>query len=397
MIRHKIFTELFKNAKLINSETFFIGLSIVSLVYSLYFISVGLIGLTILSFFRGKWDNTIFFRNKWMLFPALIFLVSFLFGIGGDDTAFWLGRMRIHLPFLILPLVFLRLAPISLNTFIGFHLLLIGALVTVLAGSLVYYGLNFEMVQNGIQQGRSVPVPVNHIRLSLILVYGIFMTWWIRDQFKEWKTLLLLIMLFLILGLHYMAVRNGLLAFYLLFFVEAFRRVKLYAFIVFLVPVVFFFSIPSFKAKIGYSIYELKKTLSGEGSGYSTGDRVKSIQDGWILFKQNPWFGVGTADLKGEMSKLKEGNGKLIMPHNQWINVLAASGIFGLILFFTGYLAPLATPGMFRFMPAIWLYGILTLSMVFESILDTSDGVGFFLIFLLVSFNYLRHDFSNRR
>lgn len=332
-----------------------------------------------------------------MLFPALIFLVSFLFGIGGDDTAFWLGRMRIHLPFLILPLVFLRLAPISLNTFIGFHLLLIGALVTVLAGSLVYYGLNFEMVQNGIQQGRSVPVPVNHIRLSLILVYGIFMTWWIRDQFKEWKTLLLLIMLFLILGLHYMAVRNGLLAFYLLFFVEAFRRVKLYAFIVFLVPVVFFFSIPSFKAKIGYSIYEFKKTLSGEGSGYSTGDRVKSIQDGWILFKQNPWFGVGTADLKGEMSKLKEGNGKLIMPHNQWINVLAASGIFGLILFFTGYLAPLATPGMFRFMPALWLYGILTLSMVFESILDTSDGVGFFLIFLLLSFNYLRHDFSNRR
>ena len=172
---------------------------------------------------------------------------------------------------------------------------------------------------------------------------------------------------------------------------------KYYAFIVFLVPIVFFFSIPSFKAKIGYTIYEFQKTLLGEGSGYSTGDRVKSIQDGWILFKNNPWFGVGTADLKTEMSKLNVVNRNLIMPHNQWINVLAASGIFGMILFFMGYFGPLAIPEMLRFMPVIWLYGIFTLDMVFESILDTSDGVGFFLIFLLLSFNYLRYDFSDRR
>jgi len=356
-----------------------------------------MIGLAIVSVFWGKPDKDIFSRNKWILFPALIFFVSFLFGIGGEDTTFWLGRMRIHLPFLILPLVFLRLTPISLNSFIRFHLLLIGVLVTVLVGSLIYYGLNFEVVQKGIQQGRSVPVPVNHIRLSLILVYGIFMTWWIRDQIKGRKTLLLLIMIFLIFGLHYLAVRNGLLAFYILFFIEVFRRVKFYAFIVFLVPVIFFFSIPSFKAKIGYSIYEFKKTLSGEGSGYSTGDRVKSIQDGWILFKENPLFGVGTADLKTEMSKLNSGNRKLIMPHNQWINVLAASGIFGLIFFFAGFFGPLTIPGMLRFMPVIWLYGIFIFSMIFESILDTSDGVGFFLIFLLLSFNYLRYDFSNRR
>lgn len=397
MIRHNIYPELFKKAKLINSETFFIGLTIVSLITSLYLISVGMIALTIISIFYKKWEKEIFLKYLPILGLSLIFLVSFLFGIGGDDHTFWLGRIRIHLPFLILPLVFLSLAPISKELFVSFHVLLILVLVIVLIGSILYYGFNFESVQQDLKEGRSVPVPVNHIRLSLMLVYGILMAWWIRDQSEKGKTILFLSIIFMIIGLHYVAARNGLFAFYILFLIEAYRKFRGYSLFLLMIPILLFLSVPSFKAKIGYTIFEIKKTINGQGSGYSSGDRWDSIKDGWKLFKENPFFGVGTADLKMKMKELNPNKQRLIMPHNQWVNVLAASGIVGAFLFFAGYFAPLIIPEIFNFLPVRWLYGILTLSMLFESTLDTSDAVGFFLIFLLISVNFKRYDFSHRR
>jgi hypothetical protein len=330
MIRHNVYPELFKKAKLINSETFFIGLTIVSLITSLYLISVGMIALTIISIFYKKWEKEIFLKYLPILGLSLIFLVSFLFGIGGDDHTFWLGRIRIHLPFLILPIVFLSLAPISKELFVSFHVLLILVLVIVLVGSILYYGFNFESVQKDLREGRSVPVPVNHIRLSLMLVYGILMAWWIRDQSEKGKTILFLCIIFMIIGLHYVTARNGLFAFYILFLIEAYRKFRGYSLFLLMIPILLFLSVPSFKAKIGYTIFEIKKTINGQGSGYSSGDRWDSIKDGWKLFKENPFFGVGTADLKMKMKELNPNKQRLIMPHNQWVNVLALQGILPL-------------------------------------------------------------------
>jgi O-antigen ligase len=388
MIGHK---QLLLKAKLINSPTFFMGLAILSLVYSLYFISIGLIGWALVTIINPKIERGVVKRHYRILLLALIFFVSLIWGIGGDDPSFWMGRIRLHVPFLVLPAVFLMAQPISFKQYVWYHYIFLGSLVTVIIGTVIYYVFNFEVVQLGLREGRAIPVPVNHIRLSLMLVYGIFMCWWIRERVEGFRTLGLVIGILLILGLHFLAVRNGLFVFYVLVFLELFRRVRFYALILFLVPVFFVGVFPSFRAKVGYTMYEIKKIWEGSGDGYSTGDRMDSVMDGWKLFTSKPWFGVGTANLRLEMKKLNEGKERLIMPHNQFVNVLSAAGIIGFLIFYFGYLGPLTVPGMMEWQPVRWLYGIITLSMIFESTLDTSDAVGFFLIFLLLSFHYLRY------
>src|SRR5947207_1572914 len=80
----------------------------VSMLTSRYMISVGMILLILNSLISSslKSDFKAFISNKVMLAITSLFFLYLISGLYSADHAYWLERLRIKLPFLLLPFAF---------------------------------------------------------------------------------------------------------------------------------------------------------------------------------------------------------------------------------------------------------------------------------------------------
>ncbi|HUW04873.1 MAG TPA: O-antigen ligase family protein [Williamwhitmania sp.] len=120
----------------------------------------------------------------------------------------------------------------------------------------------------------------------------------------------------------------------------------------------------------------------------------------FLLIKEHPVWGVGTGDVRDMLQKQYERQGmtnaaqERLNAHNQYLETWLGTGIFGLL----ALLAMLFVPLWVGVKKGDWLVvGFLSLcsvSFMFESMLNTIAGVGFFAIFytLLVSNLAVRHE-----
>jgi len=135
-------------------------------------------------------------------------------------------------------------------------------------------------------------------------------------------------------------------------------------------------------------LYDYKMFKKGEGQNLSDSERLYSYQIGYEIFKDSPILGCGIGDLRklcGEkfMSKYQMDVSKY--PHNQYLFILAGSGILGLVLFLIGMCYPIfyfrkKQDSLFF---AIWL--IVIISFLVENTIERSYSISFFLLFFLGS------------
>lgn len=338
---------------------------------------------------------------------TFFFLIVFLSGWQTDDWHYWFERLRIKLPFLILPFAFAGLPTFYKKQYESLVYFLLILLVITCIGIGINYTLHFDVINESIKHGKAVPTPCNHIRFSLLLSLGILGGSWLswkqfyrRFQWEKWFIRISTGFLFGFIFL--LTVRSGLVAlygallvllFYYVYVTKRYLKATLITGALIAMPLIAYFFFPTFNAKVGYVKEDLAMHQQGKGENYSDSGRLTSILIGLQIARDHFPMGVGAGNLQKEVEKIYARDypnaPEVKLPHNQFVWVFASTGLAGLLLFCAAFFYPLLYNEQYRQPIFLAFYAIIFSSFLTESTLETSLGVGLYLFFLLLSLNYM--------
>lgn len=141
------------------------------------------------------------------------------------------------------------------------------------------------------------------------------------------------------------------------------------------------------KARLIKLMYEIDFYRKGFGvNGSSLGMRFEFWKNGWSIFKENIFTGVGIGDLQKEFNDAYERNNTTLKmenrlrAHNQYLTIAISTGIFGFFYFLFALFYPLFNYRNRNFYYLTFFF-ILLLSMTTEDTLETQAGATFFSFF----------------
>lgn len=345
----------------------------------------------------------IYFKNPVLWGFSLIFITYLISGLYSDNLSDWWLRVNTKLAFVALPFGFIVLRNQSLRSFHWLLYLFFWMATVTSLFVLIHYLKNFEVVNFHYSLGQVMDTPYSHVRFSLIICFAVFVGWYLYQSdfqplFRGKKIPVLIAVVFLILFLHILAVRSGLLAFYLCsvfiliryIFLKRRRQIALMVLMIIVVlPFLAYLFLPSFKEKVHYMRYDLETFFRDQNThGLSDAARILSIQNGIKIGKENFLIGTGTGDLQQEADKYYAQYPDIPqekrLPHNQFVFVFAATGIVGLLAFCWGIFLPVFYRKSFMNPLFICLNIIIFSSCLTESTLEEQIGTCFYLVFVLL-------------
>ena len=343
----------------------------------------------------------LYLRRPVFYINVLFFLVILLSGINSTDRHQWLVFLQIKVPFLLLPFAFCGFDFVD-RAFLNKILLLLVSCMSVSAVCvMVHYGLHYDEINEHILMGGIIPVPFSHIRYTLMLVFSFFILIWLWEQrIVVRRYILLIATLFFFVVIHILSSRSAWLALYvglLFYFITYIYRSRKYligalmAGVFILMPFILYQLIPSFHNKVGYMRYTMEQYQSGHLDDMSDAMRITSWKTGIALIREHPYVGVGVGDLLAESQKKSRelfpamtNDADRKMPHNEFIWIWAATGIFGLMAYCVAFFYPLIAGIGFRNWLFVMLYIIFFTSFLTEPSIEEQIGSTFYLVFLLI-------------
>ncbi len=416
-----------ESGQIANSERdfqiLFLGVSAIffaSLLYSTFLLSVamfamgtlGICDVTLKPLRIRLRPNLLVKVQKWMNEPVwwvitLPFLVVLFGGLYSEDSSFWLSRLRLRAPFLLLPLAWYLMPPISRNTYYRMFALFILIVFLSTIPVLWEFGANYEQVLFRLQRGHVISTPGNHIRYSLLIAICCLASFILHKRKFRWfypeePKIYLTLSVYFFFVLHILAIRSGIAALYLTILVFIFislivhRRARTLLYIVGLaaVPLITYHTLPTFRNKIQYMIEDYSRYRLKKWNAYSDSERLLSLRAGLDLASDNLLTGVGPGDLRRSMKKyfLEEyDKNTYILPHNQWISILTGSGIIGLLLILLSFFLPILNRSHFREPLFLAANSIIFFSFFAENTLETSRGVAIYIFLLLAGLKFLQN------
>ncbi|WP_324675590.1 O-antigen ligase family protein [Hymenobacter sp. GOD-10R] len=348
-------------------------------------------------------------HNPAVVFAALLYAVLVFSGLYTTEWGIWRHELFRQLPLLGVPLTFAVAVPLS-----GRQRFLLGCMFvlgTALLGTdtLVRYLLTASEVHEMFNTGQNIQTVtgVFHIHFSVMLAlafyFGVLLQ---RSAYatRLWRWLLLLAVLLIVVVLHVLAYRTGLLVFYSTLLFDAVvlivaRRQFLWglgALIMFAVlPWLAYKTLEPIQARVNGTYYDLEQfSLNHDINNFSLSKRLAAWQTAQAVVAQHPWFGVGLADTEPAMMEeyrwrdfgLQPVN--WVMVHNQYLHYLLGAGIVGLFVWLLVLLGPLAQPRVRRNPYVIHFLLILCVAMLVDSLLQLQIGFNLFVFlygFLVVN------------
>lgn len=333
------------------------------------FIYLGLMFFYLWIVFSGFWSqDTFYFFQKMNLKSALI-AVAFSF--------FWIPNISIkHLE---------KIAQFILCIFI---------VSTFFVGYM--YLQNHIIFSQNIMKGQALWVPIrSHIRYGLLLNFcfllSLFFSYYYHTSKLLKSKIYAALAIYFLLFIHFLSVRSAILSLYVsllcfgVFWILKTRKYIQGAFVALGLVLIFYsmvLTIPTLSKKVGYMRWDIQEFLANPAHQYSDGSRWHSIQVGLEIFKKQTLLGVGEGDMKQAISSytgLEKGE-ETMLPHNEFVYIMAANGIVGLCIFFT----VLCYSIWYAWSNKLWLPFAYTASMIaafmVEPMLETQLGV---LVFVL--------------
>ena len=293
---------------------------------------------------------------------SLLFFLPFISGLWSDDKTQWLDISRIKLPLLFLPLAFASPFKFSKKQWEILAFIFIALVIAGTLWSMFHYVTNMPAVHEEYLHAKTMITPLmnDHVRFSWLVSAGILASgylWGIkRKQDKLIAWILFVAAVWLIVFLHILAARTGLLSFYVfIFFIVLwliFKKAKpLYAIfllaVIILLPMLAYFVFPTFQNRVKYFLYSqayFKEAHYLPGSNDAI--RVISIKAGWNLMNENPVTGVGFGDVLNETKKWYNNHypqmieEEKIYPASEWIMYGVSCGWPGLLVFIFVMIVP---------------------------------------------------------
>ncbi len=383
------------------------NLVVVSLFFSKFLLTLGMIGLIANAILNPNLKSYLqkFVNNRVALAFTALFVLYLLSYFNSENLHYWGERQRIKLPFLILPFAVSSLFPLPKKRF---EMMLAIFFLTIFLSSIysmINFSFHFAEISNGYYSAKTMWTPKDHIRFSLAVAMCVWIGLYLyRESFFIWhkneKYFFLSASFLLIIYLHILSVRSGLLGFYFsaFYFVLYFLLIKKqwkYALVLsFTMMIVFLLAInfsPTLSKKINYMHYDVAHFFDGSNVSYhSDAARLMSQKMSWEVIKKNIWLGVGVGDVEDKVKneyavqhpEIEEN--QRLEPHNQFLFCWAALGLIGLILFFAPIFSIFFTENNFRNWLFSTVYLILLSSFFTEATLETQVGTALFLFFVLL-------------
>ena len=340
-------------------------------------------------------------KRRELVVLSLLLLVPAVSFFWSDDKAYWLRMVQTRLPFLVLPWAFANFPMLTERQWKSVLYLLVWFMVGVCIAVGINFLVHFDAVIEGLGRGNPMPVPRSHVRFSLILATAILSGGWLWQQgfwlFKTWERKALAIaVVFLFVFIHVLSVRGGLFSLYaaLLFALlryvwQSKRWLMGVAALAALVAGLWIATetVPSLKMRIAYMKYDWERFSTHDGGHlYSDAVRWVSLQSGWKLWQENPVLGTGAGDLLNETKRV---TAELFptyaqeprLPHNQFIFILASTGLLGLGMSLMAFFCPLYV-GRKNFL--FLAFQIMAFaSFLIECTIENAIGVSWFLFYSL--------------
>ena len=370
----------------------------------------GMVGLALFQWYPEKlrwgWRQTLpqalrRLRSDPSWFAAAIpfFLVLFT-AIYSSDGDYTLNRLQVKIPFLVLTFAFAGLPVGEKRTYFQLHYLLLVLMCMAAVPVVVEYVSDPSLYNDLLRQGRHLPTPSNHIRFSMVGALAFCSGLYLYQQRFVWRNqkerILQVVMLIFLFGfLHLLAVRSGLLVLYVgilfslaryIFLSRQWIRGGLLVFLLAATPVVAYFAVPAFHAKVRYMMWDIHQMTQGKDIDNSDSNRIRSMQIGWQIFRENPVLGIGIGDLRNEMEIRYQEQApqfKSLIPHNQWLYILAGSGLLGLLVFAWAFFYPIFYKQRYRNDLLVLLLLIYFITYWFEPTIENNFGISILLLFLL--------------
>jgi len=279
----------------------------------------------------------------------------------------------------------------------------------VSSGVFINYLLHFQEFNELYGKGQVIPTPIHHIRFSLLIVVAIASQIYmiLKGEFGftfVTKKIAYLLVVILIVIVHILAVRSGLLALYailiysVIFYVVQSRqwtRAIILIGILGVIGIIASTTIPTIKNKIAYTKYSIDQFQKNENI-YNLSDsrRLGSLVAGIALVRQHPIFGVGVGDIRDKtneylMRHFPDIANLELMPHNQFLWYFSATGIIGGLLFILCTIGPWFYYAAYKDFLFGALQAIFISSYMVEHTLETQLGVACYILFPLLSLRYL--------
>ncbi|MEQ8705276.1 MAG: O-antigen ligase family protein [Phaeodactylibacter sp.] len=349
-----------------------------------------------------------FLRHPALLGITGIFLMYTLSGLYSENTVYLFRRLRTSLPLLLLPFAILSLPRFGKQAY--YSLLYLFFVLTLLAciAVLYQYWADYAALTALYKKGQVMPTPMRHIRFSLTVALAVAAGLYLADQrfclrYMAERYLLIGGSIFMAAFLHLLAVRSGLLALYLMMGYALARLVLLHRKFILGMTIVIASAglayaaiqfIPTLQNKINYTQYTIYLLVrDGEVQELSDSQRLGSIKAGLAMAKAHPWIGEGLGDIRDAAEAYYEAHapglaGRKLLPHNQYVFVLGATGLLGLLYFVLATTYPLLYRSGYR--DAFWtaFHLMIFSSFMVEHTLETQFGLTLYLLFALMG---LRH------
>lgn len=383
---------------------------LVGMVASPVLMSIGVIMLTANAVINLKVGELFrqFLRHPVLPGLTAIFFLFALSGLYSEDTHWLVNRLRMKLPFLLMPFAILSIPRFDQRIYFGLLYIFFFIICGICLYLTIWYGLHYEEMTEAYKQGQVLPTPVMHIRFSLMVAFCVvigssflFENWQWKWSWERWLQGGLV--LFLILFLHLLAVRSGLVALYfsiiglLVYFIISRRQYRLGLLLSALLVVGAFTAyqaIPTLKNKINYTLYNLYLIQQNDQlEELSDSYRVATIKAGLAIGNEHPWIGVGAGDVKQATKAYMEVHYPTLAdsgftPQSQYILVYASIGLIGLLLFIGCTTYPLLHNQAWQQPLVLGFHLIALSSFVVEQTLETQLGIAFYLTFLLMGIRY---------
>ena len=346
------------------------------------------------------------FKNLWQNRPlailSLLLLVPAISIFWSEDLGYWLRVTRVRLPFLILPWAFANMPVLSDTAHKKVLYLLVWFMVLACLGVGINFMLHYDAVMEGLGRGQPIPVPRQHVRFSLVVATAIMSGAWLwRQRFYvryTWERKALAgALVFLFLFIHILSVRGGLAVLYaalvisILWYVQ--QTKKWLAGVATLASLVVLLwaameVIPSLRQRVAYMKYDWERYKADDGQAYSDAARWVSLKVGYQIWLENPVLGTGAGDLMNEVKRVSAASfpeyaGSPKLPHNQWIHIMASTGIFGLLLSLFAFFAPVFLQRNYKGYLFVVFQIMAFVTFIIECTVENAIGVSWYLFYSL--------------
>lgn len=307
-------------------------------------------------------------RNGAALRAAALYVLLLVSAFYTVDWVDWRHETYRVLPWLVVPLAFTAAVPLN-----GKQRLTVGCffiIATALLGgaTLGQYLLDPAAANAAFGLGQSLPAVtgVTHIPFSVMLILAMWGAWHLalHPRMKKAARLgLAFVVVLIVVVVHVLAYRTGLLVLYLTLAIETLRLVfrrriwlglSLAGALV-VVPWLAFTFLPPVRERVGITFYDVIQYRQGHDiNELSLARRLAAWQSALVVAQSSPWLGVGPADVKDALMRQYEWHDygvrpeNRIMIHNQYLHYLVGGGILGLSLWLLLLVWPLAQPATRR-------------------------------------------------